>query len=105
MTRREYVCETHGYFEVVRRMSDPVEEYCQKCLRLAEQVYTKAPEWCIAGADGGIPNNSKDEAGYEGWQKDRWAKLEDKLDVRNAGTQKIAVDSLIPKPTFGKDSL
>lgn len=97
MAIREYECEDHGYFQVVRRISDPIAEICPTCGVCAISAPTRAAIFGIAGVDGGIPNNSADEIGYEQWQRETWSKYEDKLNVANAGIDYISPKKLLKR--------
>lgn len=103
MAIREYECEDHGYFLVSRPLASPAfKELCPKCHKLAIWAPREAPIFGISGADGGIPNKAKDEKEYEGWQRDAWAKFEDKLNIDNAGTERIPLKKLVKKTGSGK---
>lgn len=94
MAIREYECLIDGrYFSVECKISDPLGATCPFCGASAIRVYTCAPSFGLKG--NGIPNDSKDEKGYEQWQRDTWARLEDKLNVANAGTEPIDPKKLI----------
>lgn len=103
MAIREYECDTHGYFRVEKSItSTPFEELCPKCYKLAQWCPTTAPIFGMSNIDGGIPNKTQDEKEYEGWQRDTWTKFEDKLNIDNAGTERVPLNKLIKKTESGK---
>lgn len=102
MAIRQYECPADGPFEVVRLISDPTGELCPTCGAPALFAPTSSAIFGIAGVDGGIPNNTKDESEYEGWQRDRWKTFEDKLNVENAGTKPIPPSKLVKRTESGK---
>ena len=102
MAIREYECPADGPFEVIRSISAPTEETCPVCGAPAIKAPTRAATFGIAGVDGGIPGNSKDEVGYEQWQRETWTKWEDKLNVANAGEKPISRKKLLTRTESGK---
>lgn len=103
MTTREYTCPSDGMFFVKRPISAPLEEKCPKCQKEATRSYLsgKFPLWGITGD--GIPNDSKDERGYEEWQRNRWSALEAECHVDNMGTGDVDATKIVPKHRFGQD--
>lgn len=92
---REYECSRHGHFEVSRRISESTTETCPRCNKLAERVYTSAPQFGIKGGSPLQPDVRVDEKEYEGWQRSKWKEYEEKLHPDNAGnTTKLDVKSI-----------
>ena len=89
MVTREYECESHGYFTVLRRISDPTKETCPTCNALAAQVHTRAAQVRFKGTGGLVPDYHSNPSEYRDWQTAGFAKLAQDTHPDNGGKRGV----------------